>query len=180
MEPVVLVDYDPEWPRAFEGERDRIARALGPLALAVEHHGSTAVPGLAAKPILDIMVAVARLDEVEEHERRLVAAGYDRREVGDLPGRLYFQRWIDRRRHVHLSLTELGSDFWREHLVFRDALRRDPKLLQAYADLKRDLAARYREDRLGYTDAKTGFIRKALRSAMAEAPRSGWAGGERR
>ncbi len=179
-EPIVVVDYDPAWPEAFARERDRIAAALGELAFAIEHHGSTAVPGLAAKPIIDIMVAVQRLDDVSDHTARLVRAGYDRRPVGDIPGRLYFQRREEGRRHAHLSLAEQGSDFWLEHIAFRDALRADQELARRYAALKRELAARYRDDRLGYTDAKTEFIRSALAAARGRSARLGWAGESRR
>lgn len=177
---VVIVDYDPRWPDAFSRERARIEAALGELALAVEHHGSTAVPGLAAKPVLDVMVAVERVTAVHEHTRRLEAAGYERRPIGDLPGRLYFRRFEHGIRRVHLSLTELDCDYWREHLAFRDALRADPELAGRYVALKRELASRYPHDRIAYTEAKTDFIREVLQRVLAAAPRSGWAGEDRR
>jgi hypothetical protein len=106
VDPIVVVAYDPAWPAMFAGERERLVAALGELALAIEHHGSTAVPGLAAKPILDVMVAVPDLDDVDECTSRLERAGYNRRAVGDLAGRLYFHRAEGGRRLVHLSLAE--------------------------------------------------------------------------
>jgi GrpB-like predicted nucleotidyltransferase (UPF0157 family) len=180
VDPIVVVAYDPAWPAMFAGERERLVAALRELALAIEHHGSTAVPGLAAKPILDVMVAVPDLDDVDECTSRLERAGYNRRAVGDLAGRLYFHRAEGGRRLVHLSLAERDGAFWREHLLFRDALRADAELAGRYEELKRELAVRHRDDRLAYTEAKTDFIRGALRSLMGEGPRSGWAREERR
>ena len=169
-----VVDHDVSWRHEFEAEHDRLRAALGPLASGVEHIGSTAVPGLAAKPIVDIMVGVARAEQVEPAARRLADLGYARWPAGDFPGRTFLRR-IDRRGRVthHLSVTVKGAGYWSDQLTFRDALRRDPSLVRRYADLKRDLAARS-PDRDTYTREKTAFVREILLGA-GHAPQTGWA-----
>ncbi len=168
-----VVDHDASWRDAFEAEHDRLRTALGPVASGVEHIGSTAVPGLAAKPILDIMVGVARDEQVEPAARRLADLGYRRWPAGDFPGRTFLRR-IDRRGRAthHLSLTVKGAGYWRDQLTFRDALRRDPSLVGRYADLKRDLAARS-PDQDTYTREKTAFVREILLGA-GHVPQTGW------
>jgi GrpB-like predicted nucleotidyltransferase (UPF0157 family) len=161
-EPVVVVAHDPKWAADFEEEKERIVSALADRALEVEHVGSTAIPGLAAKPVLDVAVALQSINEPQEAIRLLEAAGYERRPAGDFPGRLFLRRFEGARRMSHLSLAELGSGFWREHLAFRDALRADPELADRYADLKRSLAAAYGSDREAYTEGKNSFVREVL------------------
>jgi GrpB-like predicted nucleotidyltransferase (UPF0157 family) len=165
-EPIVIVDHDPRWVEAFQTERATILRALGEQALAIEHYGSTAVPGLAAKPIVDVMVALRDLDAAEEEVTALESAGYERRSTGDLdhPRRLFLVRYEGGRRAAHIALVEPEGRYWREHIAFRDALRVDVDLAARYAELKRRLAARHGADRLAYTDGKTEFVAEALRS----------------
>jgi GrpB-like predicted nucleotidyltransferase (UPF0157 family) len=167
---IVVVDYDPGWPEAFERERDRIAAALGADALAIEHYGSTAVEGIPAKPIIDVMVVVRDLDSAEDEIARLEQAGYERRPAGDLeqPRRLFLVRYDGELRAAHLALIAGGGDYWDEHVTFRDAVRADPALARRYAQLKRDLARRYRDDRIAYTEAKTEFVEEALRKWRGE------------
>jgi GrpB-like predicted nucleotidyltransferase (UPF0157 family) len=135
-----------------------VAAALGDLALAIEHVGSTAVPGLPAKPIIDLAVALAGLDRADAAGLRLVGAGYERQPAGDFTGRVFMARFVEGRRHAHLSLTTLDSEFWRLHLLFRDRLREDPALAAEYEALKRRLAARHRADRQAYVEGKTAFV----------------------
>jgi GrpB-like predicted nucleotidyltransferase (UPF0157 family) len=157
---VVVMDYDPAWPATFLRLRDRVAEALGPLALAVEHVGSTAVPGLAAKPIVDLDVVIADRS-VPEVVRRLGRLGY--RHEGDLgvPGREAFTTPAGLPAH-HLYVCAAGSDPLLRHLAFRDALRADGRTAGAYADLKRSLAVRLGHDRVAYTEGKSAFIEQVL------------------
>jgi GrpB-like predicted nucleotidyltransferase (UPF0157 family) len=169
----IIRDYDPAWQGAFEAERQRIGARLGPRIEAIEHIGSTSVPGLAAKPLIDLMLAV-RPDLLQQCVDELAELGYQRDQSGDFPGRVFLRR-LDAHRVTthHLSLTELGSPYWQDQLAFRNALRADPVLVADYAELKRTLAAKHGRG-LAYTRAKTDFIRSALAS-VGHRPHSGWA-----
>ena len=169
-EAVEIVAYDPAWPAEFEHERALIARALGDRMLGIEHVGSTAVAGLGAKPIIDIMIAVSNLAEGEKCVRPLEALGYVYRGDGGIPGRLYFSKPTTRPRTHHLHMVEHGSDFWQRHILFRDYLRKHPEEAGRYYRLKVRLAAQFRDDRVGYTEAKTKFIESALARARGTEP----------
>ena len=158
--PVVIVDYDPQWPIRYQEEKGRILEAIGRVIVAIEHIGSTAVPGLGAKPIIDIMVAVSRLADAEECIEPLQGMGYEYApeiEVS-MPQRRYFDKGPAEAR-IHLHMVELAGESWQRHLLFRDFLRDHPQVAQEYEQLKRELAAEYGSDRAGYTEAKTSFIR---------------------
>ena len=164
-EPIEVAPYDARWPAAFEQERALLAEALGPwLAGPPEHIGSTAVPGLAAKPVIDIMAPVHTLAA----SRPAIEAA---RELGYVhyPYKPDVMHWFCKpsaaHRTHHLHLVPLGSPLWRERLAFRDALRADPELRASYQALKLDLAQRHRLVREAYTDAKTPFIEQVLRQA---------------
>lgn len=164
-EPVLVVEYDPGWPRRYEEEEGRIVAALGELAVGIEHVGSTAVPELGGKPVIDIMVGVARFEDGEQCVGPLEGLGYEYLGEFGIPGRLYFRKGIPRRCQIHL--VEHGSDFWERHLLFRDFLRGHPEIAAEYYSLKKELAARYRTDREAYTEAKTHFIRSVEERARA-------------
>ncbi len=160
---VVVVDYDDAWPLRFEEEKRLIAEALRDVAdriVAVEHVDSTAVPGLAAKPIIDIMLGVRDLSAVERCVRPLEAIGYQYRGEAGIPGRLFFRKGQPRSHHLHMVPQD--GKFWERHIRFRDLLRQRPELAAKYGALKKELAVRYRTRRLEYTEAKTPFIEGAL------------------
>lgn len=156
MQTVVVVDYDPAWPRLFEGLRDRIAAALGPMAIAIEHVGSTSVPNMPAKPIIDMDVVV-KPEDVSSALSAIEALGY--RHEGDLGinGREAF-RWCSDFPDHHLYLCPEGSSALRRHILFRDYLRANPDAACEYAKHKRQLAALHQANRSKYQDAKAGFI----------------------
>jgi len=165
---IVIVDYDPGWPHRFEQERARIAAALGSLVRLIEHIGSTSVPGLAAKPIIDILVTV---DKTEiEHDERLVAdleaAGYALR-VRE-PGHRMF-RTPARDVHVHVFPTD--SDEIERHFLLRDRLRRSAEDRELYAATKRELAKREWSDMNYYAEAKTDVIQAILARAREDRDR---------
>ena len=162
---VVIAGPDPRWPARFAEERERIAAALGTFAPGIEHIGSTAVPGLAAKPILDILVGARLLPPGPEPVAALGHLGYDYLGEHGIPGRHFFARGWPRTHHLHL--VEHGGDFWTSHLRFRDHLRAHPGEATAYAALKRELAARHGHDRSRYTEMKSTFIAAALARAGA-------------
>jgi GrpB-like predicted nucleotidyltransferase (UPF0157 family) len=164
---VRIVPYDSTWPVLFAAEADALRRqfASAGLAVALEHTGSTAVPGLAAKPILDILGGYPTGARVPAYIGVLKAAGYVHRGEQGIPGREFFRRGIPRSYHLHL--TAIDSAFWRDHLTFRDRLRADEDLRDAYAALKRELAARYPRDREAYIAAKEPFVKEVLRMSGA-------------
>ena len=161
--PIVIVDYDPAWPLEFERVRDRAAAALGDVALAIEHVGSTAVPGLAAKPVIDVVVVVEP-DRVQVAIERLSAIGYVHQGNLGVEGREAFATPEgEPRHHHHLYVSPTDSEELRSQLAFRDRLRSDPDVAAEYEALKRELAVTYRDDRPGYTEAKTAFVTRHSR-----------------
>ena len=151
VRPVVLVEYDPRWPQGFAVERELLERALGSVAIDIQHVGSTAVTEMVAKPITDILVGVAKVPIAPIAVNAVCALGYVHKGENGIPGRHYFSR-LDR--HVHV--VEHGSPGWIDTLLFRDFLRVNPDVAQEYCSLKRELARRHaRED---YTLAKAPFI----------------------
>ena len=160
-DPVVLVEYDPAWPSLFKELAEPLRGATLPLGARVEHVGSTAVAGLAAKPIIDIDVVVPSPDPIPEVITRLDGIGY--RHIGDqgIPGREAFA-WPPGKPRHHLYLVVAGSEPYLNHICFRDHLRSHPEDAAAYAELKRSLARAHRDDRAAYTEGKTAFIRLTL------------------
>jgi GrpB-like predicted nucleotidyltransferase (UPF0157 family) len=163
-ERVEVVDHDPAWAGRGLRERDVLQGLLAPLLTGpVEHIGSTAVPGLAAKPIIDLQAQVATLDVADEivpvvapHGWHYVPPELDRR-----PHQRFFVKVRDDRRVAHLHVMTADSR-WHQKLAFRDALRADPALVRAYARLKVELAERHHDDREAYTAGKERFVREVL------------------
>jgi GrpB-like predicted nucleotidyltransferase (UPF0157 family) len=157
--PIVIADYDPAWAEMYEAERERICEEIGRWVAGIEHVGSTSVPGLAGKAVIDIMPGVRSLADADRCLDGMRRLGYEyvpEFEV-DLPGRRYFRKGHPERKwHVHI--VEKGGEFWRRHLVFRDYLRVHPEAAADYAALKRKLADQYPHDSLAYTEAKSEFI----------------------
>jgi GrpB-like predicted nucleotidyltransferase (UPF0157 family) len=165
--PVEISIYDPDWPHQFELEKAVLLNAIRPYITAVEHVGSTAVPGLAAKPVIDILIGIHRLKDASFVIPPLQGLGYTyipSLEV-DIPERRYLQRIIENRHTHHLHIVEPGTAFYKDHLLFRDYLRSHPEDAAQYAQLKRDLAASFYHDRESYTDGKAGFIQAILQKA---------------
>lgn len=167
---VVLSEYDPCWPERYEYERNRIMHALGERVVAIEHIGSTAVPGLGAKPIIDIMVACRSLaDDLPKCIEPLRRLGYEYVPRPDFTESYFFSHgaWGPSTRHLHL--TQYGSAFWHDKLLFRDFLRLHADTANEYFALKCSLAAKYAADRSAYTDAKTSYICSVVNHARSVA-----------
>jgi GrpB-like predicted nucleotidyltransferase (UPF0157 family) len=166
-EPVALRPYDPSWPERFERERRRIDASLGADAAAIEHIGSTAVPGLSAKPIVDVLVGVDGPLAGHRVIARLVALGYEFLGEAGVPGRLYFRR---RRAggafNVHVVAHE--SELWRDNLALRDFLRAHPDAAAVYAQAKARAAAAAPDSLLRYSDLKAGAVAQLLAQARAQ------------
>jgi GrpB-like predicted nucleotidyltransferase (UPF0157 family) len=160
-EPIVIAEYDPAWRDEFERLRTRAADAVGDVTIAIEHVGSTAVRGLAAKPVIDLVVVVKPQD-LQTAVERLVAIGYVHKGNLGVEGREAFGVPKGERRH-HLYVSVTDSEELRAQLAFRDRLRANPPLRSEYEALKRELAMRFRDDRKGYTDAKSEFVIAASR-----------------
>ena len=162
---VVLVPYNLEWPVHFEAEAERLRQALGPVATRVDHVGSTAVPGLVAKAILDIQVAIDAMEPASRFVEPLVGLGYAYVPDPRFPTYPFFRFPADGPRLVHLHVCLAGSPEEMEHIEFRDRLRADPGLAGLYVELKRHLARRYFIDRVSYSNSKSSFIGSALHTS---------------
>ena len=162
---VRLVPYDAGWQTSFEVVAAELAGAVGEWVNSIEHIGSTAVPGLAAKPVLDVMAGADSLQVPEAFYLRIASLGFEHRPLDTVLGRTFFARGPASARTHNLSVCVVGSDFWTERLVFRDRLRADGNLARAYESLKHELAERFPNDRARYTDAKTEFIARVLEAS---------------
>lgn len=160
-EEVKLYPHDPSWPLAYATERERLLSVLPGVFIDVQHIGSTAVPGLAAKPIIDILAGVASMAVAESVIAPLCASGYTTSNEfnATLSDRKWLMRWAEGHRTHHLHVVVHDGPAWRERLCFRDALRSSAALASRYAELKTDAAGMHPTDREAYTDAKTEFIR---------------------
>jgi GrpB-like predicted nucleotidyltransferase (UPF0157 family) len=162
--PVIIVPYNLHWPQQFEEEKARLLADIGDYVVSIEHIGSTAVPGLAAKPVIDILIGVRSLQDATLFIPPLEARGYEY--VPDyedeMPFRRYLHRKINREHTHHLHMVEPSTRFYKVQMAFRDFLRAHPKTRDAYADLKLELAKKYRNNREAYTDSKGNFIRGIL------------------
>jgi GrpB-like predicted nucleotidyltransferase (UPF0157 family) len=161
---VVIVEYDARWPALYDEERERVAAALCTVAKSIEHIGSTAVPGLSAKPIIDILVSVDRLGPPDLYGEPLGRLGYTFFPMLGNADRHAFGRGIPHTRHIHI-VQHGGAEHVRP-LAFRDYLRAHPEAARQYDALKRGLAGRFRNDRQAYSMAKTDFIRAVEASAL--------------
>ncbi|MFL7808016.1 MAG: GrpB family protein [Anaerolineae bacterium] len=159
-EAVEVVPYDPAWPERFEAERAQVTVALGDLALEIHHIGSTAIPDLDAKPIIDTMVTVRHLDDAVDCIAPLQALGYAFVDYPQNIDRRFFRKGKPRTHHLHIVAA--GSQSLIDHLAFRDALRADADLRREYQELKRDLRTKYRHDRASYSESKSAFVKKVL------------------
>lgn len=162
-DPVEVVPYDPAWPSRFESWRARLAEHLGSTALRIEHIGSTAVPGLAAKPVIDIHVGVPNVEDEDSYVPHIERAGVAFRSRDT--GHRYFRPAGDQPRDVQVHVSQIGSEWEQRHLLFRDFLRANVGVRRAYGELKSDLARRHRDDRIAYNEAKTAFIVDAMEQA---------------
>lgn len=153
---VEVVAYDPAWPERFAAERRALVNVLAERVGTIEHVGSTAVPGLAAKPTIDLMVGVETLDVGPAVVEPLKGLGYNYLGEFGLPWRHFFRKGLPPTHHVHW--VRRGADFWTKQIVFRDYLRAHPAVCAQYERLKRGLVAKFADNRAAYTAAKTDFI----------------------
>jgi GrpB-like predicted nucleotidyltransferase (UPF0157 family) len=171
-DPHELTSADPAWPERFAVWRDRLAAVLGPAAARVDHVGSTAVPGLAAKPVIDIQVSVPDVTDERSFLPLLESAGLilRLRETGHL----FLWPPPAQPRDVHVHVCASGGSWERDHLLFRDYLCAHPSVCENYSALKNELIERWRQDRKAYGDSKTDFVLDTLADAARWAMATGW------
>ncbi len=166
-----IVPSDPRWPGLFEAERARVAAALGPVAIRIDHNGSTSVPGLAAKPIIDIQISVAALERLEIYSPQLAELGYVHVPHADDAFSVFFHRPASWPYTHHVHVVQSGGLEERRTLAFRDYLRDHTDAARAYEQLKRSLAPRFSATafatRQAYADAKGPFIEDIIKRALA-------------
>ena len=172
--PIEIVPYNPSWPALFAEAWREISAAIGGYIISIEHIGSTSVPGLAAKPVIDILIGVRSLADADRFIPPLAPLGYTYvpKHEDVFPERRYLHRITDGKHTHHLHIVEPASDFYRVQILFRDYLRTHPNAAAEYAALKYQLAEKYRDDREAYTDSKSDFIRNILRLAQDVSPHS--------
>ena len=169
MPTVILTPYSPDWPNQFHAIREELLSAFAPTVVTIEHIGSTSVPGLAAKPVLDVLLGASSLADIESKIKPLSEIGYSYvpKYEREIPMRRYFVRSSATSLRVHLHAVELDSRIWQEHLAFRDRLRADANLRSEYQALKLRLAEEFADDKAAYTAAKGPFIQAVLANVFA-------------
>ena len=160
---VALSHHREEWHQLFVEEKALILHAVGERAISIEHVGSTAICGIVAKPILDVMVGIGTFEDGEKCVAALEQLGYEYKGENGIPGRHFFGKGSPRTHHLHMLVV--GGDFWKHHLLFRDYLIANRHVAEEYNNLKIDLAARVPEDREAYTSGKESFVKRTLREA---------------
>jgi len=165
---VSIEDYTGEWLEAFEEERDRLVAAVGLLAIAIEHVGSTSVPGLCAKPVIDIAIGVTDLLTGKECIGPLSNLGYEYKGDAGISGRHFFAKGNPENRTHYVHVEPLNGVLWRNHILFRDYLRCHPDEAATYGQLKRALAEKFIEDRDAYALGKNSYIENIIRIASQE------------
>ena len=166
---VQLQVYLAEWKTLFELEAVLLRSTMGRAARHIEHVGSTAIDGMPAKPIIDLVVVVSSLNEASEWIPTLEALGYEYRANDTVADRLFFAKGLPSSRTHHLSLAEERSKFYTEKVLFRDYLISHREAFDEYVELKKELAQRYAKDRTSYTEGKRGFVERIIRLAKEKA-----------
>ena len=161
---VKLVDYNPKWVKTFKDEKNKIKKVFGDSVLDIEHMGSTSIPGIKAKPIMDLMVAIPDINKYKDYIKGFNKIGYkfrkDYRETHQ--EHILFVKGPEDKRTHYLKLCEFNSEFWNENILFRDYLINHPDVAKEYEKLKIELNKKYSKDRDTYTDKKSTFIKDIL------------------
>jgi GrpB-like predicted nucleotidyltransferase (UPF0157 family) len=168
---LAISEYDPGWPSLFAGLRARVAAAMGELVDRVEHVGSTSVPGMVAKPVIDMDVLLRRAADLPLAIERLATIGYEHQGDRGIVGREAFRTNDASLPAHHLYVCPPESQEFRRHVALRDYLRSHGPGARAYSELKRSLYRRFRDDRAGYQDAKDAFVRELVRRACEASAR---------
>ncbi len=168
---VKLVPHNPKWAELFDEEKQLLKKTFGDTILAIEHIGSTAIPGISAKPIIDINVGVESLDVARSMKEKFEKLGYEHRPFApgktkdDLKWQELYVKGPEAKRTHHVHVTVLGNNYWKNDLLFRDYLRKNANRAKQYTNLKQVLAEKHAEDRGTYTKNKEQFINETLEMA---------------
>ncbi len=162
---VTLSNYNPDWVNLFQKEKKSITGKLGDKIVTVEHIGSTSVPGLGAKPIIDILLGVKKISDADEFIPKMEELGYEYR--SHFENVMPYRRYFTKPDHYHVHTVEVTSEFWRRHLLFRDYMRAHNDVRDAYYKAKKELAEKDWDDVNDYAYAKTTFIKKSEQNALA-------------
>ena len=165
MRNITVVDYNPQWPLEFSEEAGQIRSALADVVVALHHIGSTSVPQLAAKPVIDMLLLVRDLDELDRCNRAMIDLGYQPKGELGIAGRRFFSKGTDDQRTHHVHAFEPGNSAASDHLAFRNYLRAKPQLAQQYGRLKAKLAEEHSDDIEAYMVGKDPLIRELLQDA---------------
>lgn len=165
--PIVIADYDSQWPVLYEQERRQLVSVLAPILVQIEHIGSTAVPGLAAKPIIDISASVNALDEVDAFLQPLSTLGYEDAHINPIFQRRLFTKGAYNEGTHHLHFVVHNSSVWAQPILLRDYLRAHPDAAAWYAQVKRASAAHHQTDLNGYHDEKAHCVEALMKQAEA-------------
>lgn len=165
--PVVLSEYNPEWIKMFEEEKKKILEATAGHNISIEHAGSTAIPGATAKPEIDIMIGTETLAEAETLISPLESIGYIyfKRFEESVPERRYLRKSDGTIPLFHIHMVEKKSDFWKEHMMFRDFLRTHPEMLERYNNFKKEFVSENGDDRQVYSKAKEKIVFEIIEAA---------------
>jgi GrpB-like predicted nucleotidyltransferase (UPF0157 family) len=164
---IEIVPYDAEWPSLFQAESDNIRKVFGDEIIAIHHIGSTAIPGIKAKPVLDFMIEVRSIDRVDGFDQAMMGLNYEPLGEYGISGRRYFRKDTNGVRTHHVHIFQVGHAEIDRHIDFRDYLRLHREDAHAYSQLKESLAQKYRYDSQGYNDAKSAFIQEIDHKAAA-------------
>ncbi len=163
----MVVPHDPAWTERFDTEAAALRSALGDEALAVHHIGSTSVPGLRAKPTIDVLIEVPEIENLDDLEAQMAERGFKAWAEYGIPGRRFFTRDHGPERLCNVHAFETGSPEVERHLAFRDYLIQHPETARAYGDLKRNLAREFPTDIEAYMEGKDAFIKRTEREALS-------------
>jgi GrpB-like predicted nucleotidyltransferase (UPF0157 family) len=161
-----LAEYDPAWPSIFESESELLTKVFGDDLIDIQHIGSTSIPGLRAKPIIDLLAAVESFAPVEQYVRLLAPLSYHHHAHPDEDERIFFWKGVPRTHHLHI--VEYATWEHQRHIIFRDYLRAHPEIAQWYEQIKRELWIAFRGNRPAYTKGKTAFINTIMARAVEE------------
>lgn len=163
---VRLTPYTNKWERLFEEEKSRLQGVIGRYVLDIQHVGSTSIPGMVAKPIIDIAIAVKNFEEASVCIKPIEQLGYEYKGENGISRRHFFVKGNPRTHHIHMN--EIGSRDWNDQIIFRNYLTHHEEIAKEYSELKMVLAQRYPTDRQAYQDNKAPFIERVLQLARSE------------